>query len=80
MTGRDDACDVSADDETRTIAPLRPQQKTYSGEEARQSMSGESRGRLQRRDGGHVKEIENSLPVCEPTMHRLASSVLQGFM
>ena len=58
---------------SRTTEPFRPQQKMKSGLQAMESMSGESRGRLQMGRWGVFKENENTLPVWEPTIQRLQS-------
>lgn len=60
---------------SRRIEPFRPQQKMKSGLQAMESMSGESRGRLLIGRWGVFKENENTLPVWEPTIQILQSSI-----
>ena len=60
---------------SRRTEPFRPQQKMKSGLQAMESMSGESRGRLLIGRWGVFKENENTLPVWEPTIQILQSSI-----
>ena len=60
--GRDGA-PVRADKGIRDTAPLRPQQKIKLGPQAMQSISGESRGKLQKSARGGSIEIEKTFPV-----------------